>query len=198
LDESERPTPSVTTVEDGETLTVGGKRLQVVHAPGHTAGHCLFELDGGEEAFAGDALLPEYTPNVGGADVRLDRPLERYLRTLRSIADADYRRVWPGHRDPIDDPTGRAREIIRHHEERAYRVLDALGRLGPCSVWAVSADLFGELSGIHILHGPGECYAHLEHLEADGLVTVENGEYRLTEGTAERTRRDDERWPLEG
>jgi glyoxylase-like metal-dependent hydrolase (beta-lactamase superfamily II) len=169
----------------------------VVHAPGHTAGHCLFEFEEGE-VFSGDALLPVYTPNVGGADVRVDRPLRKYLRTLRSIADADYRRAWAGHRDPIDDPTGRAREIIRHHEERAYRVLDALERLGPCSVWAVSADLFGDLAGIHILHGPGECYAHLEHLEESGLVAAESGEYRLADGVAEKlTRRGDERWPLD-
>lgn len=195
--EREGTTPSVTTFEDGATFAVAGRQLRAVHSPGHAAGHCVFAFDGGRQVLTGDALLPVYTPNVGGADVRVDRPLERYLRTLQAIADADYERAWPGHRDPIDDPTGRAREIIRHHEQRAYRVLDALRRCGPCSIWTVSADLFGDLDGIHILHGPGECYAHLEQLERDGLVVADDETYRLAEGvTDDLTQREDERWPL--
>jgi hypothetical protein len=101
-------------------------------------------------------------------------------------ADADYDRAWPGHRDPIDDPTARAELIIYHHEERAWRVLDALRRKCPCDTWTVSDDLFGELEGIHILHGPGESYAHLEHLEREGAVVREGDRYRLADGVAER------------
>jgi glyoxylase-like metal-dependent hydrolase (beta-lactamase superfamily II) len=188
-------TPDVTPFEDGEAFPVGDDTLEAVHAPGHAAGLCLFEPAGERDVFAGDALLPVYTPNVGGADVRVDRPLEKYLRTLDGIAGADHARAWPGHRDPIADPTARAEEIIHHHEERAYRVLDALAREGPCDVWTVSADLFGGLEGIHILHGPGESYAHLEHLEAAGTVVVEDDRYRLADGVAGDLR-GRESWPL--
>jgi len=45
----------------------------------------------------------------------------------------------------------------------------------------VSAQLFGSLSGIHILHGPGEAYAHLAHLQAGGIVTETDGVYALSE-----------------
>ncbi|NHN47777.1 MBL fold metallo-hydrolase [Halostella sp. JP-L12] len=191
-------TPDVTTFEDGETFSFDGHDLRVVHTSGHADGLCLFEIDGGREVFSGDALLPQYTPNVGGADVRVERPLEKYLRALRRIADADYDRAWPGHRDPIDDPTGRAEYIIDHHEERSWRVLDALRRKGPCDTWTVSDDLFGDLEGIHILHGPGESYAHLEHLEREGSVVREGNEYRLADGVAERLEATDgERWALE-
>ncbi|TMT87760.1 MBL fold metallo-hydrolase [Haloterrigena sp. H1] len=193
-------TPTVTPFEDGETFTVNGTDLEVVHTSGHAAGLCLFEaeLEGERQVFAGDALLPVYTPNVGGADVRVDRPLETYLRALQGIVDADYDRAWPGHRTPIDDPAGRAQDIIDHHEERSWRVLDALDRLGPCDTWTVSADLFGDLEDIHILHGPGESYAHLEHLEREGAVVREGTEYRLADGVAETLADiDGERWPLE-
>ncbi|ARS90094.1 MBL fold metallo-hydrolase [Natrarchaeobaculum aegyptiacum] len=192
--------PSVTPFEDGDTFTVNGTELTAVHTSGHAAGLCLFEFerDGNREILSGDALLPVYTPNVGGADVRVDRPLERYLRALQSIVDADYDRAWPGHRDPIDDPAARAAHIIHHHEERSYRVLDALDRLGPCDTWTVSDDLFGDLESIHILHGPGESYAHLEHLERDGTVVREGTEYRLADGVAEELAAlEDERWELE-
>jgi glyoxylase-like metal-dependent hydrolase (beta-lactamase superfamily II) len=191
------PVPDVTTFEDGASFAVNGERLDAVHAPGHAAGMCLFETGDGA-ILSGDALLPEYTPNVGGADVRVEKALAKYLRTLDRIADAGYRRAWPGHRDPIDDPAARAEHIARHHETRAWRVLDALRRRGPCDAWTVSADLFGALDGIHILHGPGEAAAHLEHLERDGAVVRSAREYQLADGTAGRLdRRDVGRWPLE-
>jgi glyoxylase-like metal-dependent hydrolase (beta-lactamase superfamily II) len=191
--------PDVTHIDDGETFAVNEYTLRVVHAPGHTSGLCLFELDDGDDTavLSGDALLPKYTPNVGGADIRVDNPLQQYLDTLRAIVAADYDVAWPGHRDRIDDPTGRAEHIISHHEERSYRVLDALRRLGPCDTWTVSDDLFGDLEHIHILHGPGESYAHLEHLESDGCVVREGNEYRLADGVADRLdQREDGRWPL--
>ncbi|MFA9417209.1 MBL fold metallo-hydrolase [Natrinema sp. HArc-T2] len=199
-DETTVETPTVTSFEDGETFTVNEIDLEVVHTSGHAAGLCMFEatIDGKRHVFSGDALLPVYTPNVGGADIRVERPLETYLRALQGIVDADYDRAWPGHRAPIDDPTARAQYIIDHHEERSWRVLDALNRLGPCDTWTVSADLFGELEDIHILHGPGESYAHLEHLERDGTVVREGTEYRLADGVAETLADlDEERWELE-
>ena len=171
----------VTPIEDGEVLEVGGRRLETVHAPGHAAGLCCFELQDGNEAFVGDALLPVYTPNVGGADVRVERPLEKYLNTLERLADRDYDRVWPGHRDPIDEPTARAREIVAHHRERTEKILDILREHGPADAWTVSAHLFGDLEGIHIVHGPGEAYAHLDHLRREGIVAADNGEYRVVD-----------------
>ncbi|ELY99532.1 MBL fold metallo-hydrolase [Natrialba asiatica] len=180
-----------TPIEDGDVIDVGGRTLEAVHAPGHAAGLCCFELANGPEtadddtAFVGDALLPVYTPNVGGADVRVERPLEKYLTTLRTIADRDYDRVWPGHRDPITDPSGRATTIVDHHRERTENVLDVLADHGPADPWTVSAHLFGDLDGIHIVHGPGEAYAHLDHLHHEGIVELDDGEYRLTADDAE-------------
>lgn len=191
--------PDVTPFEDGERFFVNGQELRVVHASGHAAGLCLFEFDQADrtEVFSGDALLPKYTPNVGGADVRVDRPLEKYIRALQAIAAADYDRAWPGHRDPIDDPTARAEEIIHHHEERAWRVLDVLRQQGPCDPWTVSAALFGELHDIHVLHGPGEAYAHLEHLEHAGVVERVGTEYRVRDATRdELDALDEQRWDL--
>ena len=191
--------PDVTTFEDGATFQVGDVELTAITTSGHADGLTTFafERDGSREILTGDALLPVYTPNVGGADVRVEQPLEKYLRALEGMVEADYDRAWPGHRDPIDDPAARAAHIIDHHEERAYRVLDALERLGPADAWTVSADLFGDLEGIHILHGPGESYAHLEHLEREGTIVREDDAYRLADGVAERlAAREDDRWPL--
>jgi glyoxylase-like metal-dependent hydrolase (beta-lactamase superfamily II) len=176
----------VTTFEGGDRLRIGGVDLDVVHLPGHTAGLCGFAFAGGtaadgHEAFVGDAVLPKYTPNVGGADLRVDDPLAKYVESLGRVVDADWSRVWPGHRDPIDAPADRARTILDHHRERTERVVDVLATHGPCDVWTVSATLFGGLKQIHILHGPGEAWAHLDHLRDHGVVERDGHEYRLVD-----------------
>ena len=189
----------VTPIDDGDVLSFDGVALGVHHAPGHTAGLCCFvPLEHPREVYTGDALLPEYTPNVGGADVRLEQPLSAYVETLEWFIEADFDVGWPGHRDPIEEPAARARYILTHHEERAYRVATALADAGPADAWTVSARLFGDLSNIHILHGPGEAYAHLEHLRASGAVTRgPDGGYSLTDdGRARLEGCTDGRWPL--
>lgn len=170
--------PEVTTFEDGEPFDIGSVELEAVHMPGHAAGLAGFAFEGrdGEEVFSGDALLPYYTPNVGGADTRVEGALEKYLGALAGIVDRGYTRAWPGHRGPIIDPAGRAVDIIAHHRERTERVLSILED-GPATPWEVSAELFGGLEYIHILHGPGEAYAHLEHLEDAGIVCRDGRTY---------------------
>ncbi|MFC6835571.1 MBL fold metallo-hydrolase [Halomarina ordinaria] len=192
-DISGRPA-TVETVEPGDIVLAGDRELEVVYLPGHTDGLCgyAFESDyrsfagaSGDELFSGDALLPYYTPNVGGADVRVERPLERYLGTLSTLVERDYARAWPGHRGPIVDVAGRAADIVVHHRERTDRVLDVLDAHGPADAWTVSAHLFGDLRYIHILHGPGEAYAHLGHLEAAGVVDRNGREYEVVDRDAD-------------
>jgi glyoxylase-like metal-dependent hydrolase (beta-lactamase superfamily II) len=177
------PAPSVTELTDGDEITVGDSDLQTVYLPGHTDGLCGFLLEraGREILFSGDALLPTYTPNVGGADVRVSDPLETYVDTLVRIVEMDPDIVLPGHREPIEDPAGRAREILHHHYDRTRRVVETLRTDGPADAWTVSEHLFGSLEEIHILHGPGEAYAHLTHLESYDVVSRTGTAYALVE-----------------
>ncbi|MFB6095996.1 MAG: MBL fold metallo-hydrolase [Haloferacaceae archaeon] len=176
---------------DGDVFRAGDRDLEVVHLPGHAKGLCGFAFerprdddragDGREEVFSGDAVLPKYTPNVGGADVRVERPLATYAESLVRFAERDFARAWPGHRQPIADPSARAATILEHHRERTANVLAVLAEHGPADAWTVSAQLFGELHAIHIMHGPGEAYAHLDHLTDAGAVEKDGAEYRLVD-----------------
>ena len=201
-DLSGRPA-DVTTVADGDAIEAGGVALEAVHLPGHTAGLTGFAFDPREvpdhepvgragrdtrkgsaapaELFAGDALLPKYTPNVGGADVRVDAPLAAYARSLARIVERDFDAAHPGHRERIDDPSRRAATILDHHRHRTRRVLDVLADGGPATAWEVSAELFGDLVDIHVLHGPGEAFAHLDHLADAGVVERDGTDYRLVD-----------------
>lgn len=163
----------VQTFDDGAQFTIGSTTLEAVHLPGHTMGLSGFALDaddGSEHLLSSDALLPEYTPNVGGGDVRMSHPLQAYLDSLHRIVDRGFSKAWPGHRTPIDDPAARAAEIIAHHNTRTERVFDTVREHGPVDRWSISTTLFGSLSTIHIIHGPGEVSAHIDHLLAHDLV----------------------------
>ncbi|WP_418280528.1 MBL fold metallo-hydrolase [Halorubrum sp. DTA98] len=191
----------VTTFVDGDRIEVAGVELEAVHLPGHTAGLTAFAFDpravpghepvagpdavAPEEAFTGDAVLPRYTPNVGGADVRVAEPIADYAASLARVVDRDFDAAHPGHRERIDAPSHRAAEILDHHRHRTRRVVDVLDREGPRTAWETSAELFGDLSGIHVLHGPGEASAHLEHLTAAGVVARDGTSYRLVDPDAD-------------
>lgn len=179
-DDDDWPTPEVTPITGGARFDAGPVALDAIELPGHTAGLTGFAFDSpaGTELFSGDALLPYYTPNVGGADIRVEAPLTKYLDTLAAIVDGGYVRAWPGHRGAIIDPPGRAADIIDHHRERTERVIETL-KDGPATPWDVSAALFGELRNIHILHGPGEAFAHLDHLHDAGVVQRTGRTYEL-------------------
>lgn len=166
----------VTPFDGGDQLTVGGQSLQAIHTPGHAAGLCCFDLADGT-LLSGDTVLPEYTPNIGGADPRVDAPLQTYLRSLQTLLDGDFDQFYPGHREPITDPADRIHEIISHHHDRTQRVIEVLRETGPADPWTVGTELFGNLSGIHIMHGPGEAHAHLDHLHNAGLISRTDGLY---------------------
>lgn len=189
---------SVATFTDGKSFAVGDHDLSVVHTPGHTAGSVCFAFDTGtnNDLITGDTILPSYTPNVGGSDIRLGQPLDEYLTSLYSLAEADYDRAWPGHREPIADTTGRAHEIIAHHERRAGRILAILDRTGPATVWSVCSELFGELENFHVLIGAGEVFAHLSHLEEQGDVAYEADEYVLADDARSAIDADVDTWSL--
>ncbi len=174
------PRAEPTALDLEATYSAGGTELTPIHLPGHSLGHVGYRLANGELA-AGDALLPVYTPNIGGADPRVSRPLPTYLETLAKIVRMDPPVVWPGHRDRIDDPRARAREIRAHHRERTQRVIEALDEEGPMTAWELALHLFGDLSSIHVLHGPGEAYAHLDHLAESGIVEERDRRYHLLE-----------------
>ncbi|WP_121823155.1 MBL fold metallo-hydrolase [Halostella salina] len=179
---SDRPSPvpdtyDVRALSDGESVA----GVELVHTPGHTAGHASYVYDG--RLLLGDLLLPTYTPNVGGSDTRTDDPLADYLDSVDRVA-AEFDRGEPGHGTTMD-VAEEAAAVREHHCERARRVLDALPEEGGVTPWAVARDLFGEMNGIHAKFGAGEASAHLRRLDAAGAVerSGENPvEYRAVPG----------------
>lgn len=179
----ERPEP----LAGGEVLRFswpdgGGFELEVLHLPGHTAGHvCLYDRGSGV-LFAGDTLLPDVSPNPLIEPDPMDpderrQSLVEYLRSLDVLAGLPLATVFPGHGEPIEDPHGLIERMRAHHRRR---VEDLASRLGdrPKTGWDLALELFRDLQGFDNFLAVSEVVAHMDLLVRDGRaheVTLGSG-----------------------
>lgn len=177
------PPTEIDPIGDGQSINLGEFQLDVIHTPGHTQGSVVFTFDGqeGREAFTGDTLLPTYTANIG-TDPRIENPLEEYFTALQTQV-SDLTRAWPGHRDPITDPSTRVKDIIAHHNERMASIVDVLEETDALTVWEVTMHLFDNLQGVHAMLGASEIEAHLTYLQRKGLVEGADNAYRVNQSS---------------
>ena len=94
-----------TPVEDGQTVTVGGLDIEVIHTPGHSEGSVSFDIDGAA-LITGDTLFDESVGRVElGVEAGIeDSDVEQNAATLyeslqRLLARPDDALVLPAH-DP--------------------------------------------------------------------------------------------------
>ena len=161
-------------VDEGDSID----GWEVVELPGHADGHIGFARAG--VLAAGDHILPDITPAVGVYPESRPDPLGAYLSSLEKTIELAPRLALPAHGDPIEDPAGRAREILVHHEERLGETRDALdaeARTG----YALSLTLFpGALGPSQRRFAVAETLAHLERLVATGEALRHGDVERVT------------------
>jgi glyoxylase-like metal-dependent hydrolase (beta-lactamase superfamily II) len=178
MQENERLLEAVHWARDPVLLEAGddvdGWRIEVLR--GHADGHIVLLRDG--VLIAGDTILAGITPAIGLYPNSRPDPLGDYLETLGRIIELDPRVAYAGHKDAIQDPAGRAREILEHHRERLGGTVAALdGR--PLSAYEVSLTLFErDLSPTLRRFATAESLAHLEHLVRAGRAERVEGGYR--------------------
>jgi glyoxylase-like metal-dependent hydrolase (beta-lactamase superfamily II) len=149
---------------------------EILHLPGHADGHLALLRDG--VLVAGDALLNGITPNVGLFPGSNPDPLADFIASLELLTRLAPRVAYPGHGEPIEDPAGRAREILDHHRERLSATL-AVMQNGPRSGSQVALDLFPDaLTPPLRRFAIAEALAHLEHLARAGSLERLDGDGR--------------------
>ena len=86
------PVKDLRTIADGDVLELAGFRIEVLHTPGHTPGHCCFLLApavfSGDLVFAGSIGRSDF-PN--GDPAAMDASLRRFLELPDDLP------VLPGH-----------------------------------------------------------------------------------------------------
>lgn len=102
--------PRATWLADGDALSLGDVRLDVVHVPGHTPEHVAFVVTdvamcdvpmgllSGDFLFVGDVGRPDLLERAAGMSGTMAASARELFASLRRIASLpDFVQLWPGH-----------------------------------------------------------------------------------------------------
>jgi glyoxylase-like metal-dependent hydrolase (beta-lactamase superfamily II) len=169
------PLDAVEPLGEGNTLEAGGRRLFVLHTPGHARGAlCLWEPEQ-RTLLSGDTLLPRISSNAilePAVGAFRERTLLSYRDTLARVAGLAPAAVFPGHGEPLGDPRDLIGRRLALHDTRAAQIrrLVAEGRTRP---WQIAERLFPGLAAAQASLAVSEVVGHLDLLAERGEVVFE-------------------------
>ncbi|PSQ12835.1 hypothetical protein BRC93_01025 [Halobacteriales archaeon QS_5_70_15] len=153
------------TLEDGDTVTLGGETLSVLHTPGHAEHHVALWHEGSGTLFSGDLVSENdhfhYGPLYG--DVRA------YRDSLERVRDLEPDRLVPMHGPEMPDAGTRIERSLSNVDRTADRLQTAAVDRGEC--WA--RDLAREVLGASDAAEPFMTlitYEYLRYLEREGRL----------------------------
>lgn len=177
------------TLEDGATLALRDRRLQVHHRPGHSPSDTVFFDAERGILIGGDHLIKHISSNplisrpLGGASGtepapaaghpgdhgRRPQALITYVRSLRATREMPAQLVLAGHGDPISNHTELIDERFRLHERRAERILGLIEQQ-PRTAYEIAQELWGNVAVTQAFLTLSEVLGHVDLLLEDGRV----------------------------
>lgn len=163
----------------GRRSVLPGRDLDVVHTPGHTAGHVVFDDGAAGLMFTGDHVLPHITPSIGFQPGTTALPLGDFLDSLHLVRGMPDRRMLPAHGPVSDSVHQRVDELLAHHEERLARIADTV--VGGATTayesalrltWTRRGRELGELDPFNQMLAVNETGSHLDLLVYQGKLTA--------------------------
>jgi glyoxylase-like metal-dependent hydrolase (beta-lactamase superfamily II) len=121
------PEPPQVVLEEGNTISNGSFRLEVMLTPGHSPGHISLYEPTKRLFFCGDFVLYNTIPYVGLHPQSGDNPLGDYLNSLKNVKELSVSFIFPGHGPVFNSLRLRVEEIIHYREQRNRDVIKALG-----------------------------------------------------------------------
>ncbi len=165
------------TVEDGETLSLGGVTLRFITTPGHTMGSLCILLEESGSLFTGDTVL-----GTGSVAISPDHgDLSKYLESLERLIDIKPLSIAPGHGPMIDKPNTKLKWLISHREKRETQILSMLSE-GVSKIDEFFKNIYPSLKEDLHQSAKNQIKCHLIKLAKEGKVVSanpENGEYKL-------------------
>ncbi|MFD8493607.1 MBL fold metallo-hydrolase [Amycolatopsis sp. NPDC059657] len=161
----------------GRRTVMPGRELDVIHTPGHTAGHVVFDDGAAGLMFTGDHVLPHITPSIGFQPEPGKLPLRDYIDSLKVVRALPDRRMLPAHGAVSPSVHARADALLEHHRERleimggkitdgastAYEVAAGLG-------WTRHQRKLGDMDAFNQMLAVLETAAHLDLLVVNGKL----------------------------
>lgn len=152
---------------DGDVLTIGGRRFDVIATEGHAPEQLTLYCAADKLFLSADEVLARITPNISVApsDPEGD-PLGLYHRSLNLLKArvAEDAFVLPGHQLPFHGLHARCDELIRHHNERCGLIEEAC-RVRPSTLADLVPVLFRrQLDAHQMSFAFSEVHAHVNYM----------------------------------
>jgi endoribonuclease LACTB2 len=154
-------------LHEGERLPFGPAGLQVLHTPGHAAGHvCLLDR-ASQSLIVGDMVASVGTiliETTDGGDMRL---YIESLRRMQALAHEDSLRLWPAHGASVPSGAALLAAYIHHRAMREEKVLAALAH-GTASLLELVARAYDDKPDVDRFLAARALLAHLYKLRDEG------------------------------
>jgi glyoxylase-like metal-dependent hydrolase (beta-lactamase superfamily II) len=153
-------------LQDNDVLSLGSRKLTVIHTPGHCPGQiCIYEQNKGI-IFSGDHVIE----GTSTGTVYIGPPegsVIDYIESLRKIQSLNLTMILPGHGKIIHEPQLKIKEILEHHAYREHQILDILAG-GEKSVDDIAEVIYKGIAVGRL--AKGAVLGRIEKLIHDGLV----------------------------
>ncbi|HET6296796.1 MAG TPA: MBL fold metallo-hydrolase [Kribbella sp.] len=121
------PTDHAHGLAEGDVISAGELRIEVLPTPGHTLDSVCFWLPQDGSLLTGDTVLGRGTSVIAHPDGALGPYLDSLERLLAfANSPAGVERLLPGHGPVIDDPTAALTYYLNHRRERLAQVREAV------------------------------------------------------------------------
>lgn len=110
----------------GEILDISGYKIEIIHCPGHTPGHCVFLLKNEKILICGDNILNNVIPNPSIYIKTWKSGLKDYIKSLKYLKTLDIKLALPAHGKRIENVNQRIDEILSYYENRKQQVIKVL------------------------------------------------------------------------
>ena len=154
-----------TTVSDGDRIEGAGWAVDVLHTPGHFAGHLAFDF--GDGVISGDHVMDWSSSLVSPPD----GDIAAFMATSERLRDLGASRLFPGHGSAIDAPSERLNWLIAHRRAREAAILNALGPR-PVPIETITARVYTDTATGMLPAAARNVFAHLIDLVDRNLATA--------------------------
>lgn len=172
------PLENLKIFEDGQTFDLGTLQVKVIHAQGHSGGHCCFEIPQEEIIFTSDIDLTTFGPWYGA----LDSDIQAFEQSITRLLQKPPQIIITSHKGLITDAIpDRLARYLSKIQEREANVLNFLAKpktLEELVPHALIQGRFGEPVQYYMAAERIMLQKHLERLLSAHKVQFSNGRYQ--------------------
>ena len=173
-----RPLTAVNTFTNNQIFDLGTIQLKVLHSPGHSAGHCCFEILEKQLIFSADIDLTSFGPFYGA----LDSDIHDFEQSIKMVTTKSPKILVTSHKGIISEGILEKLEIYNKRiNERTGKILNFLEKERSLEEIIPHALIYGKFAQPQEFYMAAErimLEKHLEILLTEHKIDYHQGKYK--------------------